>query len=583
MSTATMQRTKRATPEKSPAVATLLWDQVRYANTGFWRTPIAAFFTLLFPLIFLLLIGTLAGNEIIDPTSVLRLAQFLTPAMAVFGTAMAAFSTLAISVAVDRQAGVLKRLRGTPVPAWVYVGGRIISAGYTALIGVAILVVAGVTLYGVDIIWSKVPAALLTLVVGISCLSALGLAVAALVNRTEAVSAVVNGLLIPLAFISGIFATGNELPGWLDRIGTLFPLRHFVDAMSESFNPFHPGLGFEWGSLAVMLAWTFVGAVVAVRFFRWDAVPRRARNPRRQVRNTVIAARVPASASSRIEQAGRPTLWSLAGAQIRHANAAFWRNRAAAFFTVGFPVILVLLLPQVFGDGTIPGRDVELPQFLTPVMAVYGIAASSYLFLAQAVAAVRERGILKRAHGTPLPVWAYVAGQIGAAVIMSAVSIVVVVGAGVAAYGVDIVWAKVPALLVYVVLGISCFAALGITVAALAPGEKSAGTVANVTLLPLAFVSDIFLIGELPRVLAGIGWAFPLKHLANAVAATFNPTLPGAGWNATHLLVLAAWTIAGGVLAGRFFQWQPRIEAKRTPSVTRARRGRVLRSTGAGR
>jgi ABC-2 type transport system permease protein len=547
----------RAADERRPSVPSLLWRQVRHANTSFWRTPIAAFFTLLFPLIFLLLIGALAGNAIIDPATGLRLAQFLTPSMAVFGTAMAAFSTLAISVAVDREAGVLKRLRGSPLPVGVYVLGRIGSAAYTALLSVVILVAVGVTVYGVDIVWSKAAAALLTLVVGIACLAALGLAVAALVNRSEAVGAVANGLLIPLAFISGVFATGAELPTWLDRIAGVFPLRHFVDALSETFNPFHAGGGFVWESLAVMLAWAVAAGLVAVRFFRWEPSHGRADARRSAAPSAIVPVR-PADGTGRIDESGRPSVVALLRAQVRHANRAFWRNKAAAFFTVGFPVMLVLLLPQVFGNGVIPDRGVDLPQFLTPVMAVYGVAATAYLFLAQTVAAARERAILKRAHGTPLPVWAYLGGQIGAAVFMSLISLVTVVGSGVAVYGVEIVWAKVPALLAYVVLGIGCFAALGMAVAALAPGEKAASTIANVTLLPLAFVSDIFIIGDLPSALNAIGWAFPLKHLANAVADTFNPTIAGTGWNAVHLLVLIAWTVGGALLAARFFRWEPR-------------------------
>lgn len=543
--------------DRRPATSALLWRQVRHANRSFWRTPIAAFFTLLFPLIFLLLIGALAGNEVIDDDSGLRLAQFLTPAMAVFGTAMAAFSTLAISVAVDREAGVLKRLRGSPLPAWVYIVSRILSAAYTALLGALILVIVGVSLYGVEIVWSKAPAALLTLMVGIACLAALGLAVAALVRRTEAVSAVTNGLLIPLSFISGIFATG-ELPAWLDRIAVVLPLRHFVDAMSEAFNPFHPGAGYRWGDLAVMAVWTVAGGLIAGRFFRWESTPARGLASKKATSAADIKVRgARPTGTTPVEHIGRPGLTTLIGAQIRHANRAFWRNRAAAFFTVGFPVILVLLLPQVFGNGPMPGTGVELPQFITPVMAVYGVAASSYLFLAQAVASARERAILKRAHGTPLPVWAYLVGQMGAAVLMSLVSLVAVVGAGVAVYGVDIVWVKVPALLAFLVLGIACFSALGMAVAALAPGERAAGTIANVTLLPLAFVSDVFVFGNLPSVLEAVGWAFPLKHLANGVAATFNPTLPGGGWDAVHLLALGAWALGGTLLAGWFFRWQP--------------------------
>lgn len=547
-----------------PSVLRLVWQQVRYANTGFWRTPIAAFFALLFPLIFLVLIGMLAGNEVIDPSTGLRFAQFLTPAMVVFGTAMSAFSMLAITVATDRDAGVLKRLRGTPLPAWAYLTGRVIFATGTALLGVAIVVGVAVAFYGVEIVWAKVPAALLTLVAGIACLAALGMAVTALVSRAEAVSAFTNGLLIPLAFVSGIFTAG-QLPELLERIALAFPLRHYFEALSETFNPYTAGAGFAWDHLGALVAWTAVGIAAATRWFRWESrgpsVPRRRRRrgtaPTAPGTEAQAPFAAPAVGTGRVEVAGRASGWRLLLAQVRHASALFWRNRATAFFAVGFPVVLVVVIPQVFGTGVIPDRGVPVPQVITPAMAVYGLAASTYLFLAATMARARERGILKRVHGTPLPVATYVTGQLVGAIGIAFAALVLVVLTGVAVYGVEIVWAKVPALLAYVVLGVGCFAALGMALAGLAPNERAADTLANVTLLPLAFVSDIFIIGDLPGWLDGIGWVFPLKHLANAVAGTFNPTVEGLGWHGGHLLALAAWLAVGLLLAVRSFSWAP--------------------------
>jgi ABC-2 type transport system permease protein len=546
-----------------PSVGRLVWQQIRYANTGYWRTPIAAFFTLAFPLIFLLLIGALAGNAVIDESSGLRLAQFLTPAMAVFGTASAAFTTLAITVATDRDARILKRLRGTPLPAWAYLAGRIIFTSAVALTSVAIVVAVAVAFYGVEIVWAKAPAALLTLLVGIVCLSSLGMALAALVQKGEVVSAVANGILIPLAFISGIFTSG-QLPAWLERISSALPLRPYFEALSGTFNPFEPGAGFAWAQLGVLLAWSAVGVFVAARWFRWEnRGPAGAPRPAAAAPTaaaTVTAATVTAAAPAQgqlgeVEQAGRPRIVALLAAQIRHASRTFWRSRAGAFFSVGFPIVLLLIIPQVF---TGPGQDLgEVAQVVTPAMATYGLAASTYLFLSSIVARARERGILKRVHGTPVPVGVAIAGQVAAAVGMALVSLALVTATGTAVYGVEIVWRKLPALLVYVALGVGCFAALGIALASLAPNEKAADTLANVTLLPLAFVSDIFIIGDLPGWLGAVGWIFPLKHLSNGVAATFDPAAAGLGWELSHLGALLAWLVVGLVLAARFFSWAP--------------------------
>jgi ABC-2 type transport system permease protein len=554
------ERPAAAVTERRPSLPRLLGDQTAYALRSFVRSPIAAFFSLVFPLLFLVLIGALAGNEVIDPTTGLRLAQFLMPAMAVFGTAMASFSTLAIAVAADREAGVLKRLRGSPVPLAVYVAGRVIGTGVAALVSFALLLAVGITAYGVQIVWGKAPAALLTLALGIVCLAALGMAVAAVVRRAEAVGAVTNGLLVPLAFISGVFSMGTELPDWLERFAALFPLRHLLEALTETFNPYTAGAGFDWSALGVLVLWTVVGAAVAVRWFRWDApaageAGRRRRRPGGRSESGVPA---PAGRIEAVppEQVGRPAMARLLAAQLQHANRMLWRNRTAIFFSLAFPAILVLVIPQVFGTGTIPDRGVELPQFLTPVMGVYGMAAGAYMGLCELVASARERRVLTRINGTPLPVWAYVGGLVGAAVLLALVTMVLVVVVGVAAYGIVVVWSKLPALLVYLALGVACFAALGLAVAALVAGERAASAVANATLLPLAFVSDIFIIGGLPPLLDAIGWVFPLKHLANGVADTFNPTLPGAGLDAGHVLVLAAWAVGAGIIAWAAFRRQ---------------------------
>jgi ABC-2 type transport system permease protein len=257
-----------------------------------------------------------------------------------------------------------------------------------------------------------------------------------------------------------------------------------------------------------------------------------------------------------VEVVGRPPAWRLLAAQVRYSSRLLLRNRVALFFTMVFPAVLVLLLPQVFGTGVLPEQGVEVPRFLTPVMGVYGLAAGAYMGLCEAVAAARERRVLRRIAGTPLPRCAYVGGHVGAAVLLATVTMGVVVAVGAAAYGVLPVAEKVPALLLHLVLGVACFTALGLAVAALAPGQKAAGAIANATLLPLAFVSDIFIIGGLPAGLDAVGWAFPLKHLANGVAGTFNPTVPGLGFDALHLAVLAAWTVGAAALAAWAFRWR---------------------------
>lgn len=276
-----------------------------------------------------------------------------------------------------------------------------------------------------------------------------------------------------------------------------------------------------------------------------------------------------------VDDHGRPGVLGLMAAQAGYATRAFARNTASAFFIVGFPVMLVLLLPVVFGNAEMASRGgVHLTQFLAPVLAVYGAAMAAYTDFSQRVAFARDQGVLKRIHGTPLPVWAFMAGRIAAAICVALIALVITMTVGVLAYGVELVPRALPGLVVSVVLGVACFAALGLALAAVAPNAEAVPMIANATLLPLAFFSDIFLIGDnMPRWMEVVGSIFPLKHFANAVADSVNPTVPGAGFFPDHLVVMALWLGIGVAVALRFWAWEPRERS----AHSRRRRGRARR------
>jgi ABC-type multidrug transport system permease subunit len=554
-----------------PSIASVIWNQLRFANRGFWRSPIAAFFTIVFPLLFLVLLGALIGNQTL-PNSNVRVAQFLTPAIAAFAATTASFTSLAIGLAIDREEGILKRVRGTPLSPWMFMAARIGSTVWIAAVSVALMLVIGVAFFGVQIILRTAPAALLTLVVGIGSFAALGLAVVALTPSQSATQAITNATIIPLAFISDIFTVGADVPGWLDTIGWIFPLKHFANALGDTFNPFESGAQFGWDHLAVMAAWGVAGTLVALRFFRWEPRPA-GRSPRRRPRVDTAAATATPVVLQPIDEPGRPGVVSLIAAQARYATRAFVRNPASAFFIVGFPVILVLLLPVVFGNPEMVSRGgIPMTQFMAPVLAVYGATMAAYTDFSQRVAFARDQGVLKRIHGTPLPVWAFMAGRIAAAICVALISLVITVGVGMLAYGVELVPRALPGLLVSVVLGVACFAALGLAIAAIAPNAETVPTIANATLLPLAFFSDIFLISDnMPRWMELVGSVFPLKHFANAVADSVNPTIPGAGFFVDHLAVMALWLVVAVVLTLRFWTWEPR--ERRAGKRRRRRRG----------
>ena len=548
---------RRAVETGRPSAAALVWSYLRYENRTFWRSPIAAFFTIIFPLLFLVLLSSLVGNEEIPDSGGLRVAQFLTPAIAAFAATTASFTSLAIGVVIERDDGLLKRARGTPLAPWMYMAARIGSTVWVALVSVALMITVGAVFFGVQLVARTAPAAVLTIMVGIGCFAAMGLAVVSLAPSQGATQALTNAIILPLAFISDIFAIG-PLPPWLERIGWFFPLKHFVNALADTFDPFSTGPQVSWDHLAVMAAWGLAGAAVALHFFRWEPRPS---GPARATGATDEPPRAPEPAKvlQPIERNARPGIANMIANQAAYAVRAFWRDTASAFFTVGFPVMLLLLLPVVFGEGELAARGgVPLTQFMAPVLAVFGAATAAYADFSERVARARDQGILKRIHGTPLPVWAFMAGRTTSAIVVAFVSLTLTMAVGIIVYDVELVPEALPGLITSVVVGIACFSALGLALATIAPNARAVPAIANATLLPLAFFSDIFLIGDLPPWMDTVGWIFPLKHFANAVADAVNPTVPGAGFYADHLAVMAVWGIAAALVALRFWTWEPR-------------------------
>jgi ABC-2 type transport system permease protein len=254
-----------------PSTLSLLISQTRYQNKIFFRNPTAAFFTLFFPLMFFIVFSLIFGNDEIEALGV-TLAQYFGPAMAVFAAVSASYTNVAVSTAYQRDEGILKRVRGTPLPASVYLGGKVVSAAFVAAVSVAIMLAVGVAFYGIQIYASTIAAAVVTFFIGVGCFAALGLLVAGLVGSGEGATAVTNATLLPLAFVSGIFIIPTEsAPGWLDTVANIFPLKHFVEPFTDAFNPTYSGSAWQWAHLGYMLLWGVVALVLGVRLFKWES------------------------------------------------------------------------------------------------------------------------------------------------------------------------------------------------------------------------------------------------------------------------------------------------------------------------
>lgn len=237
----------------------LAWEQFRFERKLFWRNPSAAFFNFLLPLLLLVLTATAFG---VDQDSL----EVLIPGVAGMGVLANTFTALAFNLTVLRDDGVLKRIRGTPLPAGAYLAGLMGSVTLNAFLQVAMVVAIGNVAYGVD--WPQDPALLvLFTALGVACFAALGVAFSHAIPNQDAAPAYTNAIFLPLIFISGVFYSTSDLPEALKVIAEVLPLKHLIDGLSAAIVGTTTDVAL---SAAIVTGWTLAGLVLAVRFFRWE-------------------------------------------------------------------------------------------------------------------------------------------------------------------------------------------------------------------------------------------------------------------------------------------------------------------------
>jgi ABC-2 type transport system permease protein len=259
---------------------------------------------------------------------------------------------------------------------------------------------------------------------------------------------------------------------------------------------------------------------------------------------------------------------ALALRQVRFTNKAFWRNPASAGFTFAFPLMFLVIFTALFGNDTIclnpalkpcPGSlTINTSTFYVSAIAAFSIITATYTNLAISVAFTRDAGVLKRVRGTPLPAWAYMFGRIVHAILVTALLVVIVIAFGAAFYNADVPTRSLPAFVTTLALGAASFSALGLALTSVIPNADAAPAVVNFSILPLLFLSDIFIPIQDPNAwYVTLAKLFPVYHFSQAMKnAYFTPT--GNGWRGADLLVIGLWGVAGVILAVLFFSWEPR-------------------------
>ena len=246
----------------------LVLHQFRYDQKIFWRNPASVFFTVMFPVVVFVILAVVFNGETVHVRGGVDATAYYVPAIMTLSIISATMQTLAMTLVIAREDGRLKRGRGTPMPPWVFIAGRIGNSIVVALLMMILLATIGAVLYGVDIPWDRLPAILLTLVIGAASFCCLGIALTAAIPSQDAAAPIVNALLLPLYFLSGVFIPEDQLPSGVIHFADLFPIRHFFDAFLDAYFP-AGGAAVSWDNLAIVALWGVAGMLLAIRYFRW--------------------------------------------------------------------------------------------------------------------------------------------------------------------------------------------------------------------------------------------------------------------------------------------------------------------------
>jgi ABC-2 type transport system permease protein len=241
----------------------VLAHQLVYEQRIFWRSREAAVFIFIFPLLLYALLASVYSDDIDGVPSV----DVLLAGLFGYGAATTAFGGLAIILVVRRESGLLKRLRSTPLPPATYLAAVLVSTLVTFALEAIALVLLGVLAFGASLPANRLGFAG-TIVVGVACFAGMGLGAAALIRSAEGVSAVVNVIVLPMAFLSGSFGPTENLPAVLEVVANVLPLTYFLDIVNGVYLD-GESLFADPAALGVLAAWGIAGVSIALRGFGW--------------------------------------------------------------------------------------------------------------------------------------------------------------------------------------------------------------------------------------------------------------------------------------------------------------------------
>jgi ABC-2 type transport system permease protein len=250
----------------------LAFWQARYELRSFARNRGRGLFTFIFPVMFLVIFGTLYQGKHLPGQPRIPYDQYFVPGILAYAVVSTTYVNLAINTATLRDDGILKRMQGQPLPGWTYLAGRVLATIVIVAAMTALTLLVGTLAYGIQLRVATLPALILTLLLGTAAFTTLGIGIVLVIPNADAAPAIVNLTVLPLTFISGVWFTTKGMPAWLDTVARIFPVRPLADALQHAFSPYAGGAGFQGGDLLALAIWTLVGVRLMVMFVRRTAV-----------------------------------------------------------------------------------------------------------------------------------------------------------------------------------------------------------------------------------------------------------------------------------------------------------------------
>ncbi|GGJ83512.1 transport permease protein [Pilimelia anulata] len=254
----------------------LSWRRGRLELTQFLRSRESVVFTIVFPVLMIVIFSSIFDWDLAPGVT---FTQYFVTGMIATGLMTVGFQALAIQIPIERERGVLKRLRGTPMPPWAYFAGKVVLVAVIALAETVLLLAVALAFFGLDL--PGTAAAWWTFawvsVLGVTACTLCGIAFSSVPRSARGATAVVTPVALVLQFTSGVFVEFTRLPEWMQQVAAVFPLKWMCQGLRavflpESFGALEPAGSWELGRVALVLgAWCVLGLVLCLRTFRWSA------------------------------------------------------------------------------------------------------------------------------------------------------------------------------------------------------------------------------------------------------------------------------------------------------------------------